>query len=63
MTFDEVEVFSSTDWPNRNIEPLIRPLIGVLYIWFTKDSAYILTGNPGWTEWPVGKSIAEVLRG
>jgi hypothetical protein len=61
VKFNEVHVFSSEDYPDRDAPPLLRPVVEGLYIWFTKDSAYVF-GN-GWIEWKVGTSIAETLRG
>jgi hypothetical protein len=59
MKFAAVEVFSSGDYPVN------APLVFYrnpenLYIWFSLETAWILT-QWGWTLWPRGWSIAEVL--
>ena len=61
MKFNEVHVFSSEDYPDRDAPPLLRPVIEDLYIWFTKDKSYVFAN--GWVEWKPGMSIAEALRG
>ncbi len=61
MTFDEVHVFSSADYPHEHEPPMVRPCVEDLHIWFTKDKAFILVN--GWVEWKSGQSIREVLGG
>ena len=59
MAFSTVEIFSSKD------HPVNAPLVFYrnpenLYIWFSLNEVWLLTGW-GWTLWPIGWSINQVL--